>query len=104
MNTFLEMLKEADQKSLSRYISVTLILLFVIVTLFLVISNHSWSNYSDFAYVTIVGGVGTQMTNKFINSKYNTKLGEAGKPMSSSLQQHIVNTVNNNDTFVKGEK
>lgn len=96
MNTFLEMLKEADQKSLSRYISVTLILLFVIVTLFLVISNHSWSNYSDFAYVTIVGGVGTQMTNKFINSKYNTKLGEAGKPMNNNFQQSVCSSVNNN--------
>lgn len=78
----LNMLKEADQQSLSRYIAVILIITFILVSLYLVITKYSWGNYDTFAFATVLGGTGTQMTNKFINSKYNTKNGEVGKPIN----------------------
>lgn len=81
MKDFFNMLKEEDQKSLSRYMAFSLILLFIIVSVYLVITNHTWGNYDTFTFATVLGGTGTQMTNKFINSKYNTKSGEVGKPI-----------------------
>ena len=79
--SLINMLKEADQQSLSRYIAVVLIITFIAVSLYLVITKYSWGNYDTFAFATVLGGAGTQMTNKFINSKYNTKNGEVGKPL-----------------------
>lgn len=79
--SLINMLKEADQQSLSRYIAVVLIITFIAVSLYLVITKYSWGNYDTFAFATVLGGTGTQMTNKFINSKYNTKNGEVGKPL-----------------------
>ena len=89
MNSLLNLIKEADQTSLSRVISVGLIILFIIVSIYLVVSGKTWGNYSDFAYVTVLGGTGAQMANKFINSKYNTKQGCVGKPINNNI-------VNNN--------
>lgn len=79
--SLINMLKEEDQQSLSRYIAVVLIITFIAVSLYLVITKYSWGNYDTFAFATVLGGTGTQMTNKFINSKYNTKNGEVGKPL-----------------------
>lgn len=87
MKNLLNMLKEEEQQSLTRYISVFLILLFVVVTLYLVFSHTAWDNYDTFAFVTVLGGTGTQMTNKFINSKYNTKIGQVGKPIRKNCPE-----------------
>lgn len=84
MDNLLDMLKEANQQSLSRYIAFVLIVLFIGVSIYLVINKYTWGNYDTFALATVLGGTGTQMTNKFINSKYNTKTGAAGKPLNSN--------------------
>jgi len=81
MNHFLDMLKESEYQSLSRYISVILLILFTGVTLYLVYNKYTWGNYDTFAFFTAGGGAGSQLVNKFINSKYNTKPGEIGKPV-----------------------
>lgn len=84
MENFFNMLKEADQQSLSRYIAFALILLFIAVSIYLVAHKFTWGNYDTFALATVLGGTGTQMTNKFINSKYNTQSGTVGKPMNNA--------------------
>lgn len=83
MDNLFDMLKEADQQSLSRYIAFVLIVLFIGVSVYLVINKYTWGNYDTFALATVLGGTGTQMTNKFINSKYNTKNGSVGKPLGN---------------------
>ena len=92
MDNLLDMLKEANQQSLSRYIAFVLIVLFIGVSIYLVINKYTWGNYDTFALATVLGGTGTQMTNKFINSKYNTKTGAAGKPLNSNNNNVTVTT------------
>lgn len=75
------MFKEAGQWSFTRISAAILLLVFIAVTIYLVVSKFTWGNYETFAFVTVLGGTGSQIGNKFINSKYNTKPGEVGKPL-----------------------
>ena len=81
MNAFLEMLKEYDQVSLTRLLSIFLVLFYVGVTLYLVLTGRTWGNYDTFTVFTIGLGTGNQLVNKYINSKYNTICGQPGKPI-----------------------
>lgn len=77
----LDFLKEYDQQSLTRLITVILLIFFMIVTVYLIYNRFNWMNYDIFCLVTVGGGAGTQLVNKFINSKYNTLPGKPGKPL-----------------------
>lgn len=77
-----EPLKEYDQQSLTRIITVVLLLFFMGVTVYLIYKQFNWMNYDIFCLVTVGGGAGTQLVNKWVNSKYNTKPGQVGKPLA----------------------
>ena len=91
-----DFLKEYDQQSLTRIMSIVLLLFFMVVTIYLIYARFDWSSYEIFCVVTVGSGAGSQLFNKYINSKYNTNLGSAGKPLNSGN-----NKKNNNGTAAK---
>ena len=52
-------------------VTVFAVLLFALVTLYLVFSGNSWEHYDTFAGIAGGGGLLGQVGNKFINSKWN---------------------------------
>lgn len=74
----LEMLKEDGVYSLTRVLPAVGYLSFVAVSIAMILMDRTWEHYSEFAAAT-GGAVIIQLGNKFINSKYNTPLGEPGK-------------------------
>lgn len=74
----LEMLKENNQLSLTRVLPTIGYITFIVVSLFLAFTGTEWMNYGEFALAT-GGVVVVQLGNKWVNSKYNTEPGEAGK-------------------------
>lgn len=48
MGSLIEMLKEGNTLSLTRFISVISWVVWIIVTIYLVLTNHSWGNYGEF--------------------------------------------------------
>lgn len=81
MKKILDMLKENGQYSLTRVLAVFGYFAFLVGTAYLILNNRNWAGYDTFASLTGGGGCATQLVNKFINGKYNTPLGEAGKPV-----------------------
>lgn len=75
----MEILKENGIYSLTRILAVINYLLFVVGTLYLIYTGKTWGNYEVFCVMTAGGGAVTQLSNKWINSKYNTPQGEVGK-------------------------
>lgn len=73
-----EMLKENGVYSLTRVLPTIGYLVFIVVSIVLALLGKSWGNYGEFAMAT-GGAVIVQLGNKFINSKYNTPMGSAGK-------------------------
>lgn len=69
------LLYENGTLSLTRLLAVTGWLAFLGVSFYLVWRGVSWDNYETFASLTAGGGAATQIANKFINSKYNSRLG-----------------------------
>jgi hypothetical protein len=55
--------------SLTSTMAVVAFLLFILVTLYLVLTAKTWAHYEVFAGVTCGGGLITQATGKFINTK-----------------------------------
>ena len=74
-------LKEGGEWSLTRCISLLGYTAFLVGSAYLLYKNQAWDGYSTFANLTGGGGALTQVMNKFINGKYNTPEGEAGKPL-----------------------
>jgi hypothetical protein len=74
-NWFRMALYENGELSLTRCLAVGSWLLFAIVSLYLVIAQVNWNEYSTFASLTGGGGGMLQILNKFTNSKYNTAPG-----------------------------
>ena len=74
----LEMLKENGVLSLTRVLPVIGYSTFIIVSIVLAFSGKTWGNYGEFAAAT-GGAIIVQLGNKWINSKFNTPLGSAGK-------------------------
>lgn len=74
----LEMLKENNQLSLTRVLPTIGYATFILVSLFLAVTGKEWANYGEFALAT-GGAVIVQLGNKWVNSRYNTPMGEAGK-------------------------
>lgn len=77
----MNMLKENGEYSLTRIFAVIGYISFMIASGYLIYNGKTWGNYDTFAALTGGGGAATQIANKFINSKYNTANGEAGKPI-----------------------
>ena len=84
MKILLSVLKEDGQYSFTRLVSLTLIVVFLIASFYLILHGSTWGNYDSFATFCGGGGAATQIINKFINSKYNTVYntvqGSTGKP------------------------
>lgn len=91
----LDFLKEYDQQSLTRLVTVVLLIFFMIVTVYLIYARFNWYNYDIFCLVTVGGGAGTQLVNKFINSKYNTQIdgSKPGKPLTPTNSTESVKTI-----------
>lgn len=73
-----EMLMENGVLSLTRVLPTIGYIAFILVSLVLAFTGKKWGNYGEFAMAT-GGAVIVQLGNKWINSKYNTPVGEAGK-------------------------
>lgn len=70
------LLYENDQLSLTRVLAISGWLAFLFVSFYLVYKGIGWQNYETFASLTGGGGAATQIANKFINSKYNSQVGQ----------------------------
>lgn len=68
---------EPEGPSLTRFITLVMVMLFALVTLLLIAMRYDWPGYPVFAGVTGGGGVGGIVGNKFLNNKYRPS--EAGK-------------------------
>lgn len=77
----MDMLKENNNYSLTRIIAIINYVGFWLVTAYLIFTSKTWGHYEIFAVITLGGGATTQLYNKWVNSKYNTPIGSAGKPM-----------------------
>lgn len=77
----MEMLKEHDILSLTRVMVSLGYLSFLFLSFYLAYSGKTWAHYETFASLACSGSVFGQLANKFINSKYNTLPGTAGKPI-----------------------
>ena len=66
----IEVLKENDKLSLTRVLSFLSFIFFIVVSIYLLITNKPWIHYETFAYITCGGALGTQIANKVSNNKY----------------------------------
>lgn len=78
MNDFL---KENEAYSFTRIIAAVGFVAFLAGSVYLIYKGQTWGNYETFATMTGGGSAATQIANKFINSKFNTSPGQAGKPL-----------------------
>lgn len=76
----MNILKENGVYSFTRILSAVGFVAFLIGSAYLIVKGTTWGNYETFATMTGGGSAATQIANKFINSKFNTPQGEAGKP------------------------
>jgi hypothetical protein len=72
---FKGMMFENDTLSLTRVMSVTGYIAFIVGSIYLMINNISWDGYATFAGYTGGGGAALQFGNKLVNSKYNSVIG-----------------------------
>lgn len=73
---FLKMLfYENGTASLTKVLTALYFVLFAAVSIYLVLNSEVWQNYEVFATFAGGGGAAAQISNKFINSKYNTVTG-----------------------------
>lgn len=77
---FKQIFTEGGVYSFTRILIALGYVLFIGVTLYLVAKGRSWQHYDTFALLTAGASGALQGVNKFINSKFNTTLGEIGKP------------------------
>lgn len=111
-----EILKEADVYSINRvlpfalFIISNLIFWSVIIVLFV---NNTFFGGKPFsglgelctAYLTVQSLIACWLTgNKFTNSKYNTHMGEPGKPMNSPIVENIERAVTSMADRVNGSQ
>ena len=76
----LEIFKEAGMFSYERIRSTFLILVGTLVSVYLALTQKTWSHFELFVTAFIIAPSGFAMFNKFVNSKYNTDPGQYGKP------------------------
>lgn len=83
----LEMLKENGTYSLTRVLPTIGYSVFILVSIGLAIFGKEWGNYPEFAMAT-GGAIIVQLGNKWINSRWNSEPGKAGKPYDA--KEHIM--------------
>ena len=67
---------ENGEASLTRLMAAVAFVAFLIGSGYLILEGKAWANYETFATMTTGGGAVTQVLNKFINSRYNSRPGE----------------------------
>jgi hypothetical protein len=78
----LEIFKEAGIFSYERIRNTFLILVGTLISVYLALTQKTWSHFELFVTAFIIAPSGFAMFNKFVNSKYNTDPGQCGKPKS----------------------
>ena len=73
----MDMLKEGGVYSLPRVLCFEIVHAWILSTFASMILEKQFACYAEFTYATITC-LGFLITNKFINSKYNTPLGSVG--------------------------
>lgn len=68
-------LYENDSLSLTRLLALGGWILFAGVSVYMVINQIEWNDYSTFGMLSGGGGAATQVANKLMNSKYNSAPG-----------------------------
>lgn len=76
-NFFKNMLYENGVPSLTRVLSLIAFAAFLLCSIYLMVKGQVWQHYDTFAYITGGGGTTAQLFNKFVNSKYNSNLGDS---------------------------
>ena len=66
---------ENDQLSLTRLLALGGWILFAVVSVYMVVNQIEWNDYSTFGMLSGGGGAATQVANKLMNSKYNSAPG-----------------------------
>lgn len=82
----LEMLKEEDVYSLTRVLPTVGYLIFLLVSVYMVLTGKTWEHYTEFTTAT-GSAVMVQLGNKYINSKYNTPQGGLGKGLGHGAER-----------------
>lgn len=77
----MDMLKEAGKYSLPRVLCFEVVEVWIISTVVSMVLDKHFYCYGEFT-AAAMACIGFLVGNKYINSKYNTPLGKAGKPMS----------------------
>ena len=72
INKFMQCLEEQNTLSLTRVIAITGWIAFLVGSFYLLFTGKSWDHYEIFSIMTAGGGAATQISNKLINSKYNS--------------------------------
>ena len=72
---FQMILYENGEASLTRVLSIGSWLVFIVISIYMIICQITWSHYETFALLTGGGGAATQVVNKFVNGKYNSMPG-----------------------------
>ena len=78
LKSLLNSLKEGEVYSLTRLLLLLGYVTFLVVSVILAFMGKTWGNYGEFA-IACGGSILVQLGNKYINSKYNTPIGELGK-------------------------
>lgn len=78
LKSLLSSLKEGEVYSLTRILLMLGYVTFLLVSVILALTGKVWGNYGEFA-IACGGATLVQLGNKYINSKYNTPIGELGK-------------------------
>lgn len=83
MKRVLEMLKEDGVFSLTRVLPAAGYLCFLVVSILMIATDRTWPHYGEFCAAT-GSAVMVQLGNKYINSRYNTPQGAAGKAVADA--------------------
>lgn len=86
MKRVLEMLKEDGVYSLTRVLPAAGYLCFLVVSVAMILTDRTWPHYGEFCAAT-GSAVMVQLGNKYINSRYNTPPGAAGKAVEGARRR-----------------
>lgn len=70
------MLYENNKLSMTNFMIFVSFVSFIFVSLFLLITQRQFAYYSEFSAFTAGGGMAAKFGNKFVNSKFNSPVGE----------------------------
>lgn len=95
----LKLISNADGNvSMTKFLAFFGYFIFAIGSLYLLINNICWDNYSIFASYTGGGGAVLQFADKFIDSKYNSMPGSFTSSYNSYQQQSFISNNTTNKT------